>query len=92
NSFFKLGNKVKSEELRLELMKRIDTGSNSVNLAMAMIAAAQSNNDETLSWLEKAQRNLDLGFAYMVNVDPIFKQILEEPRFIEMRRKMQYYD
>jgi len=92
NSFFKLGNKVKSEEFRLELKRRMDSGSKDTNLAMAMIAAAQSNNDETLFWLEKAQRNLDTGFAYMVNVDPIFKQILEEPRFIEMRRKMQYYD
>jgi hypothetical protein len=28
----------------------------------------------------------------MVHADPLFKPLYEEPRFVEIRRKMQYYD
>jgi len=92
NAHFMIGNKVESERYLLVLKKRMEAGNHHVNLAMAMISAAQSDVDQTLSWLEKSQEKRENTFAYMVNVDPIFKRLLENPRFIEMRRKMQYYD
>ncbi len=92
NSHFKLGNIVESERYRQELEKRMASGDHQVNLAMAMVAVAQTNIDETLTWLEKAQEKSEYGIAYMINVDPIFKPLYEEPRFVEIRRKMQYYD
>ncbi len=92
NSHFKHGNIVESERYRQELEKRMASGDHQVNLAMAIVAAAQTNIDETLTWLEKAQEKSEYGIAYMINVDPIFKPLYEEPRFVEMRRKMQYYD
>jgi len=92
NSHFMLGNKIESEQYLQVLKKRMESGDHHVNLAMAMISAAQSDVDETLSWLEKSQEKSENTFAYMVNVDPIFKPILDNPRFVEMRRKMQYYE
>jgi len=92
NAHFMLSNKVESERYLQVLKRRMESGDHHVNLAMAMISAAQSDVDETLSWLEKSQEKRENTFAYMVNVDPIFKPILENPRFVEMRRKMQYYD
>ncbi len=92
NSHFMIGNKVESERYLQVLKKRMESGDHHVNLAMAMISAAQSDVDETLSWLEKSQAKKENTFAYMVNVDPIFKPILDNSRFVEMRRKMQYYE
>jgi len=59
---------------------------------MAMIAAVQADHNETLTWLVKAQIENDHALAFVLNVDPIFKPLYEEPRFIETRKKMQYYD
>ena len=92
NSYYMLGNKVESERYRLELERRIASGAHQVNLAMAMISAVQGNVDETLTWLEKAQEKSEYSFAYMVHADPLFKPLYEEPRFVGIRRKMQYYE
>jgi len=92
NSHFKLGNTAESERYRQELERRIASGAHQVNLAMAMISAVQSNVDETLTWLEIAQEKNEYPMAYMVHADPIFKPLYEEPRFVEIRRKMQYYE
>jgi TolB-like protein len=92
NSHYMLGNKAESERYRLELERRIASGAHQVNLAMAMISAVQSNVDETLTWLEIAQEKSEYPLAYMVHADPIFKPLYEELRFVEIRRKMQYYE
>ncbi len=92
NVHFMLGNQDDADRYRLELEQRMASGEYNLNLAMAMVAAAQTNLDETLTWLEKAQGEKEYTFAYMVNVDPIFKPLYEESRFVEIRRKMQYYD
>jgi adenylate cyclase len=92
NTHFKLGNIQKSEQYRQELERRMASGNLNVYLALAQVAAAQSNIDETLTWLEKAQENSSATFAYMANVDPIFLPLVDEPRFIEIRRKMQYFE
>jgi TolB-like protein len=91
NSHFMLGNMAESEQYRQELEKRLASGTHQVNLAMAMVTMAQSNIDETLTWLEKSHEKSEYALAYMMNVDPIFKPLYEEPRFVEMRRKMQFY-
>ena len=92
NSHYMLGNQAEADRYRNELERRIASGAHQVNLAMAMISAVQSNVDETLTWLEIAQEKSEYPFAYMVHADPIFKPLYEEPRFVEIRRKMQYYD
>jgi len=92
NSHYMLGNKAESERYRQELERRIASGAHQVNLAMAMISAVQSNDDETLTWLEIAQEKSEYPMAYMVHADPLFKPLYEEPRFVEIRRKMQYYE
>ena len=92
NTHFMLGNQTEADRYRIELESRMALGEHNLNMAMAMISAAQSDSAETLTWLEKAQEQNESTFAYMVNVDPIFKPLYEEPRFKEIRRKMQYYE
>jgi len=92
NTHFMLGNQTEADRYRNELERRMTSGEYNLNFAMAMISAAQSDSAETLTWLEKAQQKKEYTFAYMVNVDPIFKPLYEEPRFKEIRRKMQYYE
>ena len=92
NTHFMLGDQTEADRYRNELEQRMTSGKSNLDMAMAMIAAAQSDSTETLTWLEKAQEKNESIFAYMVNVDPIFKPLYEEPRFVEIRRKMQYYE
>ena len=92
NTHFMLGNQTEADRYRNELEQRMTSGEYNLNMTMAMITAAQSDSDETLTWLEKAQEKNESLFAYMVNVDPIFKPLYEESRFVEIRRKMQYYE
>jgi len=92
NTHFMLGNQAEADRYQNELERRMASGELNLNFGMAMIAAAQSDSDETLTWLEKAQEKNESTFAYMVNVDPVFKFLYEEPRFVEIRRKMQYYE
>ena len=92
NTHFMLGNQTEADRYRNELEQRMTSGEYNLNMTMAMITAAQSDSAETLTWLEKAQEKNESLFAYMVNVDPVFKFLYEEPRFVEIRRKMQYYE
>ena len=92
NTHAMLGNQTETDRYRIELESRMASGEHHLNLAMAMITAAQTDIDETLTWLEKAQEKNEYTFAYMVNIDPVFKPLYEEPRFKEIRRKMQYYE
>jgi hypothetical protein len=87
-----LGKQTEADQYRNELEQRMTSGEYNLNLAMAMISAAQSDAAETLTRLEKAQEDRDFGVAYIMNVDPIFKPLYEETRFKEIRRKMQYYE
>jgi len=92
NLHFILGNESESKRYKQELEEKLVSDEHNLNLAMAMISASQSDFDQTLAWLERAQEQYDYTFAHMVNVDPIFKPLYEDPRFKEIRRKMQYYD
>ncbi len=92
NTHHKLGNQIESEKYRMELEKRLELGEHHINLSLAMIEAAHNNTNETLNYLEKSFENRDYGNAYLVNIDPIFTPFFKEPRFIEIRKKMQYYE
>ncbi|WP_297692725.1 hypothetical protein [uncultured Eudoraea sp.] len=92
NTHFMLGDQTEADRYRNELEQRMTSGKSNLDMAMAMITAAQSDSAETLTWLEKAQEKNESLFAYMVNVDPIFKPLYEESRFVEIRRKMEYYE
>ena len=92
NAYFKLGDMETSRLYREELEDKAASGTNQLNMALAMVAAAQSDKEVTLTLLESAQLKKDVGLAYMMNIDPIFKSLYDEPRFIEIRRKMQYFE
>jgi len=88
----KIGNLAESEKYRLELEKRHALGEHNINLSLAMIELGRNDNSEALNYLEKSLENRDSEFAYMINVDPIFKPLYKEPRFIEIRKKIHYYE
>ena len=88
NAHYKLNNHVESSLYKMGVEKRQSFGEHHLNLAMAMISAVQNNNQETLKWLEKSQKESDWGLAFEIMFDPIFKHLIDEPRFIEIRRKM----
>lgn len=92
NVYYQLGESEKSRQYHDVLKEKSAAGIHQVDMALAMVAAAQSDKETTLTLLEKSQNKKDVGFAYMVNVDPIFKPLYEDPRFIEMRKKMQYFE
>ena len=92
NTLFKLGELEKSELFRLELEERLKNGEFNMNLAMAILSTLNNESDDTLTWLEKSQENMESGFASTVNIDPIFKPYWNEPRFVEIRKKMQFYE
>lgn len=92
NTNHKLGNHVESEKFRMELEKRLAAGEHHINLSLALIEAGRNHKNETLHYLEKALKNRESSNAYMTNVDPIFNPFHKEPRFIEIRKQMQYYE
>jgi len=92
NTLFKLGELEKSELFRSELEQRLKNGEFNMNLAMAILSTLKNESYETLSWLEKSQENMESTFASTVNLDPIFKPYWNEPRFKEIRKKMQFYE
>jgi len=57
-----------------------------------MIAAARDETEEVVSTLEMAWEDRDFGIAYFLNVDPIFKSYLQEPRVKALRTAMQYFE
>jgi len=92
NAYHKLGNKNESEKYRLELESRLASGEHHINISLAMIEAGRNHKNETLTYLEKALLDRESAVAYMTNNDPIFNSLHEDPRFIEIRKKMQYYE
>ena len=91
NGHFAMNHIEESKRYSKYLEQRIAKGEPNLNLAMAMTTIAQGSIEETLTWLERAQQENDYAFSYLVNVDPIFKPLYNEERFIELRRKMQYF-
>jgi len=91
NTYLKIGNQQQSEEYLKELLDREQSGEKHVNLSLAMIYAARNDADKTLEYLEIAYSNREYAFAYMINTDLIFRPYYEEPRFIELRKKVQFY-
>ena len=92
NTYRQLGDQNKSNQYFNELLDRLKSGENHINLPLAMVFAAQNNVEETLTRLEMAQNDKEYAFAYMINTDLIFRPFHKEPRFIELRKKVQYYE
>jgi hypothetical protein len=56
----------------------------------ADIYLERNNISKTLDYLDKGLENSDFGFAVYLNLIPKFKTLEGEPRFQEIRRKIQF--
>ena len=92
NAHYKVGNQTESERYRLELKERHAQGEHHISLSLAMVELGRNNKEEALGYLEESILNRDSGSGYLINIDPIFKSLYNEPRFIEIRKKLQYYE
>jgi len=63
-----------------------------LNLPLAMIFSNRSEKNIALDYLEKALDLSEYGVAVMTSLDPIFSELHSEERFINLRKRMQYYD
>ncbi len=91
NTHHKLGNSEKSEQYRRELISRMENGENNIHQALAMIYAAREEYDLALDQLEKALEVREFTLVPMSTLDPIFRPLHENQRFISIRKQLQFY-
>ncbi len=90
NVYYHLNQSQKSEEYLNQLLGRYKNEREALNMPLAIIAAAQGSDDETLTYLEKSLYNKEPMITYLINLDPSFRHLYDNPRFKEIRRKMEY--
>ena len=54
--------------------------------------ASRKNIPKALDYLELAFNREEFNLILMTGIDPVFKILHEEPRYIEIRRKMQAFE
>ncbi len=91
NTYFQLGDVKNADKYLQELITRDASGEHHVNLYIAAVYLARGDKDKALDYLEKALDQKNWGMALFVNLDPLFKQLYDEPRFVKIRRTIQYY-
>lgn len=91
NTYYQLGDLEKADYYLTELKNRATKGEPQINLNLATIYAARNDISQTLSYVEKAFEQKEYAIAVMTSLDPVFRKIYDEPRFMEIRRQMQYY-
>lgn len=92
NTYYRFGDLQKSNAYKDSIETNVASGENFSLVDLAAVAAVRGEDDLALSYLERQQEEGVTSPAYLMNVDPIFKKYHETPRFIEIRRKMNYYD
>ncbi|MDX1479733.1 MAG: tetratricopeptide repeat protein, partial [Saprospiraceae bacterium] len=91
NAYFHLGNESLSAQFRERVVQRYQNTSEGMDMPMAIISAAQGSKDETLTHLEQAFANREPMMTYLLNIDPIYWPLHDEPRFRRIREQMGYY-
>lgn len=87
NTHFKIGNIKMSEHFRQIILERQSSGRQNLNIPLAIISAARGKTEESLKFLGKAYKETDFGFAWYVNIDPVFDGLKNNNRFIELTTK-----
>ncbi len=91
NTYFKKGDKINADRFLKELLDRDAAGEHGLDLHIAYIYLERNNIKKSLNYLEKGLDNSDFGFAVNLSLIPKFKTLEGEPRFEEIRRKIQFY-
>lgn len=92
NIYYQLGDHEKSQEFRIRVEARDAEIDGSVNISRAVIAAVQDGPEDVVSFLEKSYNAEEANLSYIMNGDPLFKPFYDLPRFIDIRKKMQFYN
>jgi TolB-like protein/Tfp pilus assembly protein PilF len=91
NTYFKKGDKINADRYLKELLDRDAAGEHGLDLNIAYIYLERNNIEKTLEHLEQGLENSDFGFAVNLSLISKFQTLEGEPRFEEIRRKIQYY-
>lgn len=91
NTYFKKGDKINADRYLKELLDRHAAGEHGLDLNIAYIYLERNNIEKTLEHLEQGLENSDFGFAVNLSLISKFQTLEGEPRFEEIRRKIQYY-
>ena len=90
NTYYKMGDKTTADRYLKELLDRVAAGEHHLSLFIADIYLERNNTEKALDYLEQGLENSDFGFAVFLSLIPKFKMLEGEPRFEEIRRKIQY--
>ena len=89
---FKKGNQAESDSYKLELEKRLADGENHLNWPLAIVHLSRNEGEFALDYLEESIKQDEIGLAFFTSLDPIFKPLSNNPRFMEIRRQMNFYE
>jgi adenylate cyclase len=92
NSHFKMGNIKESDYYRKLLTKRKSLGKPNLNIPLAIVSVGRGNKEEALRFLEKAYKEKEYGFAWFLNIDPIFNDLKSDSTFIKLNEKVGFED
>ena len=88
NTHFKMGNNEMSEYYRDIMLKRQSSGKANLDIPLAMVSLGRGKTEEALHFLKKAYKEKEYGFAWFLNIDPIFDEIKDNATFIELINKV----
>ena len=88
NTYFKMGNTEKSNHYRNMILKRQSDGKSNLNIPLAMISVGREKTEEALHYLERAYIEKEYGFAWFLNIDPLFNKLKDNTKFIELNEKI----
>lgn len=92
NVHFKMGNIDKSEYYLNIINNRISTGKPNLYIPLAIVNIGRGKNDEALHFLEKAYKEREYGFAWFLNIDPIFNNLRNDSTFMKLNKKVGFDD
>ncbi|MDX1470715.1 MAG: adenylate/guanylate cyclase domain-containing protein [Flavobacteriaceae bacterium] len=92
NTYYKLGEFEKSDFYLEELLKRKANGEHHLELDIAAVYAARGEDERALSYMEEAMDLKIMGRGFYINLEPLFVQYYDNPRFIKIRKELQFYE
>ena len=88
NTHYKLGDIEMSDSYRDIILKRQSVGKANLNIPLAMVSIGRGKTKEGLNFLEKAYKEKEYGFAWFLNIDPIFDELKDNSTFVELNNKV----
>jgi TolB-like protein/class 3 adenylate cyclase/Tfp pilus assembly protein PilF len=84
NVYYKMGKQDSSDIYLDQLVLAHSAGERHLNIPLAITAMGRGEHREAMEHLTNAYNERDFGFAYYLNMDPIFDEIRETDEFIDL--------